>query len=237
MVDETARIGLPLVQAGQAQKHVTVNEALARIDALLPLVIAERDRTTPPEMAADGTVWAVPAGATGAWAGQDGRLALAGNGGWTFVAPHRGWRAFLAAEGRGAIHDGLDWRAGALTLSASGAGLMAGLVERDHDIHVGQSSVTGLAIPAGAMVIGVTARVIEPLGGGLSGWRIGTSGATDRFGAGIGTAAGSWGRGLLGAPMSFYQPTPIVLTAEGGSFAGGRVRLALHFLEIALPSA
>jgi len=33
-MDETARIGLPLVQAAQAQKHVTVNEAFARLDAL-----------------------------------------------------------------------------------------------------------------------------------------------------------------------------------------------------------
>lgn len=237
MDDATARIGLPLVQAGQAQKHVTVNEALARIDALVPLVIAERGRVAPPEAAAEGSVWAVPTGATGAWAGQDGRLALAVNGGWVFVAPQRGWGAFIVAEGCRALHDGTDWRAGALTLSPFGAGLTAGLVERDHEIGAGTSSVTGISIPAGAMVIGVTARVLSSITGNLSGWRIGTTGATDRFGSGLGLSVGSWGRGMLGTPMTYHQPAAILLTAEGGSFAAGRVRLALHYLEIALPSS
>jgi hypothetical protein len=105
-MDETARLGLPLLQAAQAQKHVTVNAALARLDGLLPLVIVGRDRVDPPDPAPEGAVWAVPEGATGAWTGQAGRLALAVNGGWEFVTPDRGWTAFIEAEGRSAIHDG-----------------------------------------------------------------------------------------------------------------------------------
>ena len=33
----TARLGLPLLQPAQAQKHVTVNEALMRLDGLVNL--------------------------------------------------------------------------------------------------------------------------------------------------------------------------------------------------------
>ena len=236
-MDETARLGLPLLQAAQAQKHVTVNAALALLDGLLPLVIVARDRADPPVPAPEGAVWAVPEGATGAWTGHAGRLALAVNGGWAFVAPQRGWAAFVEAEGRSAIHDGSEWRAGALTLSPAGAGLVAGLREGDHEILAGGSQTTAIRIPAQAMVFGVTARVLETITGTTSAWRIGTSAALDRMGSGLGLQAGSWGRGMLGWPMAYYSETPLIVSPAGGSFAGGRVRLSLHFVEIALPSA
>lgn len=236
-MDDTARLGLPLVQAAQAQKHVTVNTALARLDALVPLVIRARDRTDPPDPAPDGAVWAVPVGATGAWAGQAGRLALAGAGGWDFVTPGRGWTAFIEDEGRSAIHDGTDWRAGALTLSPAGAGLIAGLREGDHQIPPGGSHSTAILIPSRAMVFGVTARVLETITGTTSAWRIGTPGALDRLGSGLGLQAGSWGQGMLGWPMAYFADTPLVISPAGGSFTGGRVRLSLHFVEITLPSA
>lgn len=235
-MDETARIGLPLVQAAQSQKHVTVNAALTRLDALLPLVIEARDRQSPPGVAEDGQVWAVPAGAGGDWAGQAGNLALAVNGGWEFVTPARGWRAFVLSEGQRAVHDGTDWRAGMVNLSPSGAGLVAGLVEGEHVITGGTSSVTTVEIPARVSVLGVTARVLEPITGTLSAWRIGTSGAADRFGSGLGLAAGSTGNGILGWPMTYYSVAPLILSAQGGSFSGGRVRLAVHYLALAVPT-
>ena len=54
----------------QAQKHVTVNEALARLDAAAQLRVISFAETTPPASAVDGAGYLVPAGATGAWAGQ-----------------------------------------------------------------------------------------------------------------------------------------------------------------------
>ena len=47
-MSETSRLGLPLVQAAQAQKHVTVNEALLRIDALAQIELLGVDATAPP---------------------------------------------------------------------------------------------------------------------------------------------------------------------------------------------
>lgn len=235
-MDDTARIGLPLVQAAQAQKHVTVNAALARIDALLPLVIAGRDLAAPPADAAEGRVWAVPEAATGDWAGQAGRLALAVNGGWEFVTPTRGWTAFLEPEGQLAIHDGTGWRAGALTMSPAGAGLVAGLVEGEHEVGAGSSSTTAIEVPAGAMVIGATAEVLAAITGSATGWRLGTTGAPDRFGANIGTAAGSRASTILTATRTYSSASPLILGALGGSFAGGRVRVAVHFLAIAGPA-
>src|SRR5690606_39351977 len=101
----------------------------------------------------------------------------------------------------------------------------------------GPISSTGLVIPGHAMVIGVTARVMAPITGTLTEWQLGNDGAPDRFGSGLGLAAGSWARGLLSQPTSYYTPTALELTAVGGDFTGGNVRLAIHLLEIDLPDA
>jgi hypothetical protein len=31
-------------------------------------------------------------------------------------------------------------------------------------------------------------------------------------------------------PQAFYAPTPVRLTANGGAFTGGAVRVAIHYL-------
>jgi hypothetical protein len=234
MVD-TNRLTLPLLQPSQAQKHVTVNEALMRIDGLVNLVLTSRAVTMPPSVVLDGRCYAVPAGAVNAWAGAAGKVAIGANGGWLFVTPEPGWRAFVLDEGRQAIHDGTDWISGALSLSAHGAGLLAGVAEIDHVLTPGTSSSTVPVIPGHAMVIGVSARVVEPIMGTLSSWQLGNLGAPDRFGSGLGVGTGSWARGMLSQPMSFWAPEPLLLSAVGGSFASGKVRIAVHHLEISLP--
>ena len=51
---DTAQLGLPLVQPAQAQKHVTVNEALARLDGLVLLTLQSQSVATPPAVVSDG---------------------------------------------------------------------------------------------------------------------------------------------------------------------------------------
>jgi hypothetical protein len=235
-MSSTPNLGLPLVQAAQAQKHVTVNEALARLDGLGQFVLVSRGLAVPPAVQ-DGTAWGVAQGAADAWAGQDGRVAVAVNGGWIFVSPQAGWRAFILDEGRSAIHDGTAWRAGQITMTGTGAGMSAGVVEIDHAILPGAVSLTPALIPANAMVVGVTGRVLAAITGTLSAWSLGNPGAAGRYGAGLGLGAGSIVRGVLGTPTAFYSPEALELRATGGDFTGGRVRLAVHFLELTPPSA
>jgi hypothetical protein len=86
------------------------------------------------------------------------------------------------------------------------------------------------------VVFGVTGRVLADITGTLTSWRLGVSGSDDRYGSGIGTLAGSWLRGLTGTPLTYYAPTELLLTAEGGTFDGaGDVRLAVHYATIGLP--
>ena len=235
---ETATLKLPLVQAAQAQKHVTVNEAFGRIDAMAQLVLVARGVGAPPALAADGSVYALALDASGDWAGQGGRLALRLNGGWDFVTPVAGWRAWIADEGAHALFDGVGWVADAAAVSPGGAGLGLRVVEIDHAVEPGSSSTTVPVIPQGSIVLGVTGRVIAALGGTAATFRIGIDGtASDRYGSGIGTGEGAWFRGVTGTPMAYYADTALTLTAEGGSFGGGAVRIALHIVELGLPRA
>ena len=237
-MSSTAQLDLPLLQPAQAQKHVTVNEALARLDALAALVLASRSIAAPPAEAEDGAAWAVPAQPTGAWEGQGGRIAIRANGGWVFVTPHCGWRAWIADEHGAAIHDGTAWRGGALALSPSGAGTFVKVREFDHALTSGTTSTTAETIPANVLVMAVTARVIDTLGGSLESWRLGNPGSASRFGSGLGVQTGSFARGLLSPPMAFYEATPLRLSATGGSFDGtGAVRIAIHYFEPSLPGA
>ena len=43
----TPRLALPLIEAAQAQKHVTHNEALVGFDTLVNLRVLDRDLTAP----------------------------------------------------------------------------------------------------------------------------------------------------------------------------------------------
>ena len=231
----TARCSLPLLQPAQAQKHVTVNDAMMRLDGLVNLVLESVRRMTPPPVIADGVSWGVPVGATDAWQGRAGQIATGANGGWVFTVPQRGQYAFVTDEGAGALFDGARWVAGAMTLGRFGGGLSAGIAEGEWTVTAGSLLTTDVVIPGNVLVIGATARVVQTITGTLTSWSLGVAGAGTRFGSGLGLAQGSWGQGLLSAPMAYYTPTALRMQAVGGAFASGRVRLAVHWLELRLP--
>lgn len=234
----TAHLDLPLVMPAQAQKHVTVNEALTRLDATVQLRVISSETGEPPAGAAEGASYIVPAAATGEWAGQAASIAVRVNGGWVYLAPRAGWRAWDEGRFRPRVFDGAGWVEDALAVSLHGAATLARVLEFDHAVVPGASNLTSVAIPDRAQVVGVTGRVVEAVTGpGLTGWRVGIGGAEDRYGSGLGTGQGSYLLGLSGAPVTYYGATPLVLTAEGGSFAAGTIRLAVHLAELVPPRA
>lgn len=230
----TPTLSLPLLDGAQAQKHVTVNEALTRLDAVALLTALSRSVTAPPSDAAAGDRYIVPADASGDWAGAQDQIAVSVNGGWDLVAPAAGWRAHVADEAAGAIYDGLAWRSGAIAVSSIGAMIAAEILTVDHMVGAGPTSDTAVLIPDRSIVLGVTGRVIEAIGGATS-WRLGVVGAEDRYGSGLGVALNSEAHGITGAPVGYFGGTPLRLSADGGDFAGGAVRLAAHLLRLSPP--
>lgn len=109
MPDETTILSLPLILPAQAQKHVTHNEALVKLDLMVQLAVISRTLTTPPPLPTIGDRHIVAAGATGPWVGQTGRIALYTEAGWQFTQPLNGWQAYVMAESQMAFFNGLTW--------------------------------------------------------------------------------------------------------------------------------
>lgn len=229
-------LDLPLLAAAQAQKHVTVNEALVRLDALAAPTALTLGQTAPPA-GAPGDMHVVGFGATGAWVGHDGELAFWVNDGWSFAAPRPGWRVWVEDRRAAAVHDGSGWTVGLVGPHISGAYTQVGLLTGDIALS-GTVATGGLVIPDRAIVLGVTARVLADIAGaGVTGWRIGVAGAEDRYGTGIGLVKDSTANGVTGAPVAYYADTPLEVRAEGGAFDGGAVRLAIHLMTLTPPDA
>lgn len=94
MSNQSTKLSLPYIQPSQAQKHVTHNEALRRLDAFVQLSVLAIGAITPPAAPENGDIHALGANTTGAWAGQDGKLASYADGAWDFITPQDGWRAW-----------------------------------------------------------------------------------------------------------------------------------------------
>lgn len=108
-MDTSPNLALPYIAPSQAQKHVTHNEAIRALDALVQLAVQDRDRVAPPADAADGDRHIVAAPGSGLWAGHDGEIAAFQDGGWAFFLPRPGWLAYVFDEARMLVWDGAAW--------------------------------------------------------------------------------------------------------------------------------
>ena len=235
-MSDTPRYNLPLLDAAQAQKHVTINEALVRTDALASARVENRGLTVPPTGAVDGEAYIVGDAATGDWAGQDGDLTLFLNGGWDFVTPWSGLTVWLEDERTHATYDDGVWVTGRTGGAAGGAVTLTRIAEIDHTLDAAAVSTTASVIPDKAIVLGVTGRVIEAITGAAS-WSLGVAGSPDRYGSGYGVALNAFAHGVTGQPQAYFGATALEITADTGSFTGGRIRLAVHYANITPPSA
>jgi uncharacterized protein DUF2793 len=116
-MDTTPNLSLPFIAAAQAQKHVTHNEALRALDAIVQLMVLDKDLSAPPASPAEGARYIVGPSATGAWAGQTDRIAAWQDGAWAFYVPGEGWLAWVADEDTLYIRNGSVWTFAAGSLS------------------------------------------------------------------------------------------------------------------------
>lgn len=143
MSDFSTRLGLPYLMPAQAQKHVTVNESLRALDALVQTGVRSRGVFEQPASPDDGQIWIVPPGKSGeAWASfANWALACWRDGAWVQLRPRAGWRVWIADEGRMAVYDGESWRG----LAGAGANRLI-----NPGFTVNQRVFTGGALSAGA---------------------------------------------------------------------------------------
>ncbi len=110
--DATPRLALPYVAAGQAQKHVTVNEAFARLDGLVQMAVETQTLSSAPNAPKDGSLYILAPSPTGAaWSGYAaGSVMRFDAGSWSAFAVDEGTVAWLRDEDRLVVFDGQRWR-------------------------------------------------------------------------------------------------------------------------------
>lgn len=85
---------------------------LAALDALLFLNAISSSVTAPPMTPAQGDRYIVGVGGTGAWAGQDNKVAVYLDAAWTFYPPAIGWIAYVQDLTGELRFDGAAWSTG-----------------------------------------------------------------------------------------------------------------------------
>lgn len=146
--DASARLALPLLAAGQAQKEMTVNEALTRLDIVVQASAAAGGLNQPPASPAAGQSWIVGANPTGDWSDHVDAIAGWTEDGWRFVAPKEGLAVWVETEGVAWRYTDGGWRAGDL---AGDRVSIAG-------VQVVGSQAGAIAAPDGGAVVDAEAR-------------------------------------------------------------------------------
>ncbi len=229
---KTPRLNLPYLKPDQAQKHVTVNEALRQLDMLVQARILEMDVATPPQNPASGDSYILAKTPLGDWIGQGSNMAVYVDGAWTFLVPQAGWRVWDQNSAQLKIFTGSIW----MVVGGAEHGLEFVTVKADHQIVSGDFNDTSLVIKDRDLVFGITARVLMPLPSGQK-WRCGVGADAGRYGSYIGGDKESTNIGVTGAPQAYYANTPVRITAQSGSLSEGIIRMHLHVLRLGLPPA
>ena len=232
---DTPRLSLPVIEAAQAQKHVTHNEALTLLDCLTQLAVESRSLAAPPASPAEGGCYIPAASATGAWSGWDNQLALFSGGGWLRLAPVPGLKAWVRDERLTLTYEDGVWRDG-IALTANGGRVTLRAKEEEVTLTGAYVETTDAAfIPNRAIVLGVASRTTLAITGATS-YGVGTVSNSTQFGDLLGVALGSTNIGVIG-PSGIYADTRVRVTANGGSFTAGKVRLVVYFIEMSAPGA
>ena len=118
------------------------------LDRLVGGVIEGAASATPPPSPSTDGLYAIAAGASGAWTGQDGMLGAFTSSGWRFIAPVEGLQLVERASGQ-------SWR-------RTASGWETGRVQA-HDIYIDGVKVVGaraspIAGPAGGATSDSEAR-------------------------------------------------------------------------------
>ena len=110
----SARLKLPFLSAGQAQKEFYHNEALQTLDLLAAAAVEEATRSDPPPAPAVGSCYIIGGSPTGEWAGRADCVAGYTSGGWRYIPPIEGMTAYVKAAGVWACYRSGVWEVGRL---------------------------------------------------------------------------------------------------------------------------
>ena len=106
----TPKLDLPYIAPAQAQKHVTHNEAIRALDALVQLSVTGI-ADSPAENPEEGERYIVGDNPTGVFDGQAQNIAAFQDNAWSFFTPQNGWRAYEQSQESLLVFTGTEWQA------------------------------------------------------------------------------------------------------------------------------
>lgn len=235
-MNNSSRLQLPLIQPAQAQKHVTHNEALKRLDSLVQMNVISRTIGTPPENAAHDSRYVIGDSPSGEWKGKKDQMAIRNGQIWEYFQPNNGWIAWCEEERAVLVYDRDRWIRAIddkpqpiYPPSYSFKNLTL-----RHQITPGRYQELALAIPANAITMGYTLRIIEEVAGSSS-WRVRIGTYLDTHD--IDTEAGT----VLARSFSSFTSSPsaqsIAIVSLNNLFESGLVEFEFIILEIKTPPA
>jgi hypothetical protein len=240
----TTRSKIPYIVTNQASKEVTFAEAMNILDVVVNCSAINMSTTTPPASPVDGDIYVVATGATGIWQTEVNSIA-AYQSGWVYIKPFKGLIVYNESDNisyrfstlnYSALSSGGSSGGSSFTLpnsntqqiveTASSASTGLGILEEELTL-TGASVTSTIMIPSRSIVEAVCVRTTHHVTGAAA-YDCGVTGETTKYGGRLSVFADSVNIGVTG-PTAFYSPTSIILTAQGGSFTGGRVRVSIHY--------
>lgn len=207
----TTHLGITLVEQSQAQKEVTVNAALTRIDAVLNNGAKSRTTNTPPGSPAGGDLYIVGSAPTGGWSGQAYQMAYFDQA-WKFIAPGEGMTLWVNDESKLYSYDGTSWVVFTGGGGGGSPGGTSGQVQYNNAGAFGGFTVGGdatLNISTGALTIANNAITGAKLGT-MTSAQLATA-LSDETGTGV---------VVFGTSPTITTPNTVGTTAVGNAAAG-----------------
>ena len=226
----TSRLQLPYILSSQSQKEVTHNSALNLLDMFTRPTVLSMGENTPPGSPSVGDCHIVGSSPTDEFIGHENEIACYTANGWIFAAPFKWLDLVNEDDDTRYVFDGSAWVPFGLIMRDTGEYLRVAHLQEDITVS-GASTNSTIQIPDRGLVLAVNVRVTTAITGATS-FDVGISGDTGRYGTGIGIAQDSTSIGMSQHPTSYYADTPLILTANGGSFSGGVVRLTVQYLAV-----
>ena len=243
-MSNTTLLDLPYILPSQSQKHVTHNEALRALDAIVQLSVINKTHSTAPSSPQEGNRYIVGPSASGEWSGHETHIAAYQDGTWMFYIPQIGWLSWVDDEASIFAFDGSEWIACSgqpevettqlLAVSANNAETRVEIAEEELSL-TGSYVETNIFIPDRAIVLGVSTRTTEAITGATS-YDCGLAGEPDKFGGSLGIALNSSNSGVI-SPTAYYADTNVRVTANGSDFSGGKIRVSIHCLKCPAPTS
>lgn len=148
----TPVFGLTELVPSQAIPETAVNQIVRALEqGALCFSVKDKDLAAPPGSPAEGDAYVIAAAPTGAWAGKAKNIGFLMNGGWIFIAPREGMRAWMADEAARYTYTSSAWSADSL----SGATLdIDGTLGANSDTRIASQKATKTYVDAAVAAAG-----------------------------------------------------------------------------------